>query len=447
MVANVLQLTKNEVTYSDTFGFIEITSSVLFSIEMLYIGVIGMITLYLFINHWVKHKSAKSGLIAIGFSIPFIQGLITEMIFPELLNIPPIPLTTTSITFFSLASVIALSKYRLLSFSPYKVSDNIVKNMSDAIIISDENHYIRYVNPAAIKMLGYYETELINKRAQVLVADNESDEKVLKMLGQKNTGISDKYEINITTKFKETLTVIISSSPYYEKNQIIGNLSLIHDITNEKLQAKKLTAAMINGEEKERQRLAFELHDGVSQSIAGINMKLQALKSTITEKDNELILDDIIKSTKESITEIRNLSHNLYPLNEDEFLCDALSRLISRHKNIPLKFDLNIEGHKPLINNQTITTNAYRVLQEFINNSIKYASASIISIDILYHKTGMEIKIEDDGCGFDLNSNKENHGIGISNMQKRIEVIGGTFNLSSKLNIGTMLEIKVPLSY
>jgi signal transduction histidine kinase len=59
----------------------------------------------------------------------------------------------------------------------------------------------------------------------------------------------------------------------------------------------------------------------------------------------------------------------------------------------------------------------------------------------------MEIKIEDDGCGFDLNSNKENHGIGISNMQKRIEVIGGTFNLSSKLNIGTMLEIKVPLSY
>jgi PAS domain S-box-containing protein len=447
IIANVLQWTNNEYTYSDSFGFIDTSKSTLFSIEVLYLSVVGIITMFVFINYWIKQRTAKARIIAIGFSVPFIQGLITEMIFPELLNIPPIPLTTTSITVFSIASIIAFKKYKLLSFSPYKVSDNIIKNMSDAIIISDDNHYIKYINPAAIRMLGYYDTELINKRAQILVADNESDDKVLKMLEATKNGASDKYEVNLTTKYKDILTVIISSSPYYEKNKIVGNLSLIHDITNEKKQVKELTAAMISGEEKERQRLAFELHDGVSQSIAGINMKLQSLKSTLIVEENELILDDIIKSTKESITEIRNLSHNLYPLNEDEFLCDALSRLISRHKNIPLKFELNVKGNKPLINNPTITTNAYRVLQEFINNTIKYANASLVSINVFYHKTEMEIKIEDDGCGFDLNTIKDNDGIGLNNMQKRIEVIGGTFSLTSKLNIGTKLDVKVPISY
>lgn len=445
IVANILQWTNNEFTYSDSFGFIDSTKSTMLSFEVLYLAIAGIVTMFLFISYWIKQKTAKAGIIAIGFSVPFLQGLITEIIFPELLDIAPIPLTTTSITAFSIASIIALRKYNLLSFSPYKVSDNIIKNMSDAIIITDHNHYIKYINPAATKMLGYYDNELINKKAQILIADHESDEKVLKMF--ETNKVSDKYEINLITKYKDILTVLISSSPYYEKNKVVGNLSLIHDITNEKLQSKKLTAAMISGEEKERQRLAFELHDGVSQSIAGINMKLQALKSSLIVKENELILDDIIKSAKDSITEIRNLSHNLYPLNEDEFLCDAVVKLISRHKNIPLKFDLNVEGKKPLINNPTVTTNTYRVLQEFINNSIKYANASIVSIDVIYHKTEMEIRIEDDGCGFDLNITKDNDGIGINNMQKRIEVIGGVFNLTSEVNIGTKLEIKVPITY
>ncbi len=444
IISNILQWTNTEFTYSSSYGFLNTTDSTIYSLESLYISICGIATTLLLINFWIKQKDARSGLFAVGFLIPFIQGLITEIIFPELLDIPPIPLTTATITIFSIASIIALKKYNLLSFSPYKVSDSIINNMSDALLISDNNGVIKYVNPSLLKLLSYKNEDLIDKRGEFLLADNESEEKISLTIEGIQEKKNEHYEINLSTKDGNIINAILSSSPYYQNNKIIGALLIFHDITNEKEQVKKLTAAMISGEEKERQRLAFELHDGISQSIAGINMKLQSLKSVIIVKENDFILDDIIQSTKESITEIRNISHNLYPLNEDDFICDAITKLIGRHKNIPLKFVLNVAGNKPLSNNLTITTNVYRVVQEFINNSIKYAQAKTITIDIIHNKYSMTLEIGDDGIGFDLNSINQNNGIGLNNMEQRIKIIGGSFNLTSEVNIGTKLVLNVP---
>lgn len=448
IVANVMQWTKIELKYTSTLGFINVTDHILYSLETLYVSTLGILCVIILINYWFKQKDntekVKARLIAIGYSIPFIQGLITEIIFPEILNIPPLPLTTTSITIFSIASIFALKKHELLSYSPYKVSDSILDNMSDAVIISDNDGIIKYVNSSLLKLFGYTENELIGKLGYFIIADETSVEIVSKMIMVRKKGIRSKYEINMKTKNGTILNILISATPYENNNTVIGALSILHDITSQKKQKKELTDAMIIGEEKERHRLAFELHDGISQSIAAINMKLQSLKSTLIVDDNKILLDEIITNTKDSINEIRHISHNLYPLDKDEMLCEAIKKLISQNKNINLDLNFNVSGEKPESINSSTKTNIYRVLQEFINNSIKYSKADGITIELSYTSSYIKLEVTDNGIGFNPKEIKDTNGIGLKNMEHRIKIVGGTFNLTSELNVGTKVVVTVP---
>lgn len=455
MIAHTLGWITIKMEFSALYGYINITNSVipqpLFSLSSLFISIIGILTVYFLIKGLIveKNKIAKNrlSLITIGFLIPFIQGLITEIIFPELLNLNPVPLTTASITCFSVASIIALKRYNLFDFSPYKVSDSIINLMSDAVLISDNNGIIKYVNPSLAKMLKYNTDELIGKHGYFMLADNRSIEKVSTMIEERKKGKTNSYEVNMKTKDDNVLNMIINAAPYYINNQVMGAVAVIHDVTDEKKKVNKIKEAMIIGEEKERLRLSKELHDGIAQNIAVIKMNLQAIETKELSSDDKIIFNDITKITKDTLKEIRDISHNLHPLKEGELLCDAVKRLIDINKHNPIKFEFNVIGNKqetPISN--LITTNLFRVLQEFINNTIKYAEASLITIDLNYAKNHIEIAIQDNGKGFDLVNRDIRDGIGILNMQQRIKVLDGTFEYTSEKNQGTRLKTIVPFN-
>ena len=81
IISNILQWTNTEFTYSSSYGFLNTTDSTIYSLESLYISICGIATTLLLINYWINQKDARSGLFTVGFLIPFIQGLITEIIF------------------------------------------------------------------------------------------------------------------------------------------------------------------------------------------------------------------------------------------------------------------------------------------------------------------------------------------------------------------------------
>ncbi|MBL4593881.1 MAG: PAS domain S-box protein [Flavobacteriales bacterium] len=448
IILNMVGVIPIEMKYTSSLGYIQTSKDLFNTIESLHLSIVGLFCAYIFISNWIKSRTkddrAKIGLITVGFLIPLIQGLTTEIVFPEVLNINPVPLTTTSITFFSLASIIALKKFNLLSYSPYQVSDNIIEFMSDAVLISDNAGVIRYINTSLLKMFHYKKEELIGKQGYFILADKESVEAVSKMVPIRKTGSSNKYEVNMRTKEGNILNVLISASPYFKNNKVIGALAVIHDITSEKKISKEITEAMINGEEKERNRLAQELHDGVNQSIVAIKMRLFALQKSILKESNKEKVEDIINITQDAIDEVRKISHDLYPLKENESLSLAIKRLISRFQNTDIKFKLNIVGESPESVPGSIITNLYRVLQEFVNNSIKYANADLMTINLIYNDNKINLEVSDNGCGFDsesiINTSK---GIGLQNMVKRVNIIGGSFDLHSEINVGSNIRVSV----
>jgi signal transduction histidine kinase len=182
-------------------------------------------------------------------------------------------------------------------------------------------------------------------------------------------------------------------------------------------------------------------------------MKL-SLDSFIDELHNQNpkasteVLDNI-SETIDSITgDLRSMSHNLVPRLLDEFgLSPAFENMVFRlneSKRANIKLYTNIE--KDTRFNKDIELNLFRCGQELLNNALKYSKASNILVQLILHKESIVLMVEDDGVGFERkNLQPENYGIGLTNIDTRVRMLNGVFNLDSVLNKGTVSSIEIPL--
>jgi PAS domain S-box-containing protein len=219
------------------------------------------------------------------------------------------------------------------------------------------------------------------------------------------------------------------------------------DITDAKNTENLILRSAVAAEEKERERLSKELHDGIAQNMVAMSLYLSNLKREagnlsprtleIIEQINELIGD--------TIDETRQVSHDLMPrvLNEHG-LIGAIETLFDRiGKMDQIKYHLNIIGAQE-IKDPLVSINLYRVVQEFIKNTQKYADASKITCHIEFKDNKLHLYIADDGKGFDRSL--PNRGVGLQNMFSRINAIGGNYSLNTAPGQGVRLRVSVQLS-
>lgn len=199
---------------------------------------------------------------------------------------------------------------------------------------------------------------------------------------------------------------------------------------------------------EERQRLARDLHDSVTQSLYGLNLYAEAAAGHLALGQLDQVrqhLNDIQNTAQESLTEIRLLIYELRPpILEQEGLVAALqNRLYSVESRAELKSNLksNLEERLPL----AIEEGFYRIAQEALNNTLKHANAKKIGISILQDKGTITMEISDDGKGFDPITACQDGCLGILSMQERASVQDWNFNVDSSPGMGTRIRVKVKL--
>lgn len=199
---------------------------------------------------------------------------------------------------------------------------------------------------------------------------------------------------------------------------------------------------------EERQRLARDLHDSVTQSLYGLNLYAEAAAGHLALGQLDQVrqhLNDIQNTAQESLTEIRLLIYELRPpILEQEGLVAALqNRLYSVESRAELKSNLksNLEERLPL----AIEEGLYRIAQEALNNTLKHANAKKIGISILQDKGTITMEISDDGKGFDPITACQDGCLGILSMQERASVQDWNFNVDSSPGMGTRIRVKVKL--
>lgn len=243
-----------------------------------------------------------------------------------------------------------------------------------------------------------------------------------------------------------------SNEKYRYINFVIGfipnnNVLLaINDITEKKRTEEKLVFAMINAEERERSRVAKELHDGVSPVLSATKLYLQSLINATEETKKNEISIKIFDAMNESIRSISEISNKLSPHVLTNFgLATAIQSFIDKVKDTcRLSFDYSYNIKKKI--NPQIETNLYRVAVELINNTIKYGQAKNIFINIKEKNNYIDFYFEHDGKGFDLEKvKKDGRGMGLHNLNNRIKVLNGQIQYITSPDAGVKVIIKAPM--
>lgn len=297
----------------------------------------------------------------------------------------------------------------------------LFKSLNDSIFNAESSTQIADMN-------AKYESEKKQNEIDILTKDKELKETQLKQQKTIRYGLIALVAV---------LLLGIWWAVVYYKNKITSNKIIA--LKTEELSKQN---ALIDGQLKERQRIAKELHDGIGGTLAGIKLNLMSI-----DNDAKTELKPIINNLSLACKEVRTISHNLSSpiLSNETSLIMAINNILQPYQSqtaTAINFNYFNEEELNIAVSQSYKETLIRVIQELLHNAIKYASATKIDIHLSTEEQMLFLLVEDNGIGFDVNEKKD--GIGLKNIKERIASVSGTIEFDSKLNRGTAVNIQIP---
>jgi signal transduction histidine kinase len=198
--------------------------------------------------------------------------------------------------------------------------------------------------------------------------------------------------------------------------------------------------ALMEGEEKERTRLARELHDGIGGMLASTKMNLGTLRAEHSGSEPSAQFEAVMRMLTETASEVRKTAHNLMPDVLMRYDLEKALRLHADGINTSNLLQIDLEFYGPLNElNKAMELIVYRMAQELIQNIIKHANASSATVAIMLHENRLSITAEDNGTGF--NVSKSNMGFGLLNLRHRVEALHGNIDIQSAEESPTVIFI------
>lgn len=220
------------------------------------------------------------------------------------------------------------------------------------------------------------------------------------------------------------------------------------DVTDQKLAQEALESVsgrLIEAQEKERSRIARDLHDDICQRLALLSMELEQANRNGAPPSTKSKLEKIRQHCSEITGDVQSLSHQLHS-SKLEYLgvvaaTRAFCKEFAKQHDVRVDFrDENVPTQLP----RDISLCLFRVAQEALHNAMKYSRASRFSVDVRGMADEVQLVVKDAGVGFDLEEAKRNRGLGLVSMQERVHLVHGRFNVESKPGGGTRVVAVVP---
>ncbi|CAL2105736.1 conserved hypothetical protein [Tenacibaculum sp. 190524A02b] len=299
----------------------------------------------------------------------------------------------------------------------------------EKLILFKDSLFTIEKNKTFEKLQTEYDVERKNAKIQLLQKQKELESQ------QKTTAIV----IGLLLLIPSILLLLIYKFRIKSQKTIQLQQSKLHQKEKEQLQQQqriKRIEGYVAGEEKEKNRIALELHDGIGGQLSGIKHYATSLEDS---KEKTILLKDLSNVTKD----IRLLSHSLsssYSMQQP--LTDLLQVLQEQYKN-HFKITISIYPEEALQKISDKTKHfLHRTLQELINNIYKHANANLVTISLTIIDD-IVLMIEDNGIGFD--TSVKSKGIGLHNIQERVDNLQGQLSIDSTSRHGTTIIVKIPI--
>lgn len=363
--------------------------------------------------------------------------------FPAELTIIPV-IRQNEITFTAFLRDISERKktQSKLKESEEKFRSLVEKSLAGVYILQDGK--VVYINPAHQKIMGYSLEELqLMENVESLVY--EADIPQFKAVHETGAAIGFQHQYVLRAIRKDGriayLEIVTSEIIYDGKPALIGTML---DVTSRMEEEIRIGRAVNEAQEKERTQIGMELHDNVQQIMAASLITVEFIRGNLSDPTTAAdALDRLKKYTLQAIDELRRLSHRLAPAldagdsfrDQIKYLADTMNT--ERRLNIEIKM-----GEQANQLPMEIRTAFYRIVQEQLNNILKYANARHVYISVNSSDKGASLSVSDDGQGFD--STQRNEGIGLTNIRRRAFVLGGTAKIISTPGSGCQIDVYIP---
>ena len=314
--------------------------------------------------------------------------------------------------------------------SERKFKDVFKKSPLPIIQLVGEDMTIGLINNAAQELYKVSDQELIGKRLNSFNSGSSKDDLITSKGGRFIQRISDDTEI----------TVDIEISQIESDLSKIEFIALIIDRTEELEFEKRKFDIISHAEESEKKKIARELHDGLGQQMVLLNLLFQNLEVQEEQKANYKELGDLLQSC---IREVKEIAYNLLPPELEAGFINAMERFAHRINAIgEIEFRLEMDESIMESDMHSIDNfNLYRIIQELFNNTIKHANASVFTFKMTKNQTeNISITISDNGVGFDIDDVE--HGLGLANIQYRMNMSGISGKFQSEVGKGTQVNLK-----
>jgi PAS domain S-box-containing protein len=331
-----------------------------------------------------------------------------------------------------------------------------VNSISDAVMTIDKNFNISYMNPSSSGITGWTQSEAIGKPLNtVLKLKNErtGEENINPIQCTIGSGNVSRMPDDLVLCGKHGKQLLIgesSLSPFLDnRGEFVGLIIVFKDLTEKKLHQKLVKeierhrkVALIEGQEKERARIAKDLHDGLGQILNAIKMNAGLIVTDSRDAGNLSRLLD------EAIQESVRISENLLPSKLRDFDLSTSLRSLCDQANRSTHSEISFENYGvDFIMTQLQKINFYRIAQEALTNAIKHARAKNITVQLSEGSDFIRLSVEDDGVGIVSKSiNSSINQNGVVNMRDRAEIMGGNFTIESDGRRGTVVIVEVPVN-
>jgi len=212
---------------------------------------------------------------------------------------------------------------------------------------------------------------------------------------------------------------------------------------------KEMIQSIIVTQEKERKRIAQDLHDDISSKLNVINLNANLLKDGDLKPEEYLLVNDtILEATDKTLESARKIAHNLLPPILEKFgLKDALEELADSFSNSrKINIEYKIDYPKNLLSPQN-ELHFFRIVQELINNSVRHGKAKKSIMSFSYIKSELSFVYSDNGIGFDAKDHLKQKGLGMKNIESRVALLQGNYKIESQKNNGFTIKINIKKTF
>ncbi|MEO6302300.1 MAG: PAS domain S-box protein [Bacteroidia bacterium] len=324
---------------------------------------------------------------------------------------------------------------------------SLFQKSGDAIFISDENDLLTDLNSAGIELLKIDPNKIKKYKISEFIY-NLSDKKVFFEKIKAKNNIVD-FKTKLIDDNGRIIDCLISSNKIIDnRKHFKGYQGIIKNITKQEEVDNLIVRTINDTQEKERIRFSKDIHDSLGQQLSAVKFYIGALrnnynlpdekKNEIVEKSNDAILD--------VLSDLRNICFNLMPQTLQNVGLKAAINELCRKIVISdeLSFKITIDDELFSIS-KNLEFTIFRVIQEFINNSITHGKPNKINIKITAEKKKLLILLKDNGVGFDITDPNRKEGMGLLNVKSRVRSYNGSITIESALKKGTSYIISIPL--